>query len=119
MFKDNTVGIVSKYEDRLKLFQKMLWSVGVLSKVTYDPLIDRKYNNNFKLEIIGEYQGYPGFTYLVDSIEHLLLKDNEIISYEPMHVLEISNISLCDQSGHNHAKGYMKNLILEKPKAYG
>ena len=117
LFPDGTVGIVNKSEDKLKEFQKILWSVGIVSKISYDTNIDKVYKNNYKLEIYGNYQRYPGFTYLVSNIEHILEHDNEIISYIPQFFVSIKQISLMDYNGTENAHGYIGNLILEKPKA--
>ena len=54
---------------------------------------------------------------MVDNIEHLLIKDNQIINYDTPFSLSIDKIVDEDMSGHNHATGYLSNLVLEKRKA--
>lgn len=115
IFRDDTVGIVNKSEERLKELQKILYSLGIISKVSYDTAIDPGNNNNYKLEIGGMHHGYPGFTYLINNIEHLLKCDNELISYIPPFSISLNKISLMYDISSSDRKGYVGNLILEKP----
>jgi len=111
LFDDNTVGIVDKTDYRLIEFQRVLWSLGILSKVEFDPYIDPSNDNKYKLTIFGNEHGYPGFTYLLDSIEHLLDQDNKIIDYDNQFSVKVS--SICRMNYY----GYKKNLLLNKPNA--
>lgn len=117
LFGDDIVGIIHYDISKLKVFQEMLWSVGILSKIEYNPFVYPKSDFKYNLQVIGDYHGYPGFTYMVDNIEHLLIKDNQIINYDTPFSLSIDKIIDEDMSGHNHATGYLSNLVLEKRKA--
>lgn len=107
-----SIAISNKSENKLIEFQKILLSVGILSKVTYDPNFDKKHHdNNFKLEVIGDYDGYPGLFYDIDNIDHNLNNDNKIILYDPKFRLMIDKLVPFKTSG------IMSNIKLEKPNA--
>jgi len=100
----------------LKIVQRVLWSLGISSLIDYDDFIDPFHNNKYKLEVIGEKKGYPGFSYIVDNIEHLFYQDNVYRSEEEFRLM----IRPCTNSnilGFSFSKGLMGNLILEKEQA--
>jgi hypothetical protein len=113
LFSNNKVGVVNESHEKLLAVQEMLWSLGVLSEITCDIFAKK---NKYILTILGEYNGYPGFTYLIDHIEYLLNADNKIINHESSFNVSINDIKSNHISG-NQYQGYMSNLILEKPKA--
>lgn len=117
LFDDKVVGIVNKSNRKLKALQELLWSLGILSKIEYEPAIDAEHESMYKLSIIGDYDGYPGFTNMLSSIEELIDRDNKIITFTPPFKTKIANISQIDCKGNYSTSGIMGNLILEKPKA--
>lgn len=117
LFRNNKIGVVCSSKTTLEMIQNILWSLGILSKVEYDDFIDPYHNNKYKLEIIDKHIGYPGFTYILENIEYLLDKDNQIISYEPQFTLKIRSNSSPHTGGFYLSYGTMGNLVLEKPKA--
>lgn len=112
IFKNNTIGIIHNNVRNLKQIQEILWSLGILSKIEFDKYINS--NNKYKLEILGKYNGYPGFIYNINEIENLL--SNNIINSDKFK-LSIDKISNNNISGLRYNIGYMSNLILEKPQA--
>lgn len=114
LFRNNTIGIVSNDENKLKLVQQILWSLGILSKVKYDYLIDPIHGNKWKLEIIDMNNGYPGLTYLIDNIEYLLSNNDK---FYKKFLNTIDYVSFKDFNYTYKTNGFMSNLILEKPKA--
>jgi len=70
--------------------------------------------NDCKLIIIGKYDSYPGFTYMIDHIEYYLDEDNKIIKYNHPFNISIDNISTYNRNGKPYEYGYMGNIKLEK-----
>lgn len=116
MFPDN-VGIASTSEDRLSEVQKMLWSLGVLSKISYDPNLPLARGRNYRLDIIGEYDGYPGFFYDINNIRRHLRNDNIIKRPISDFKMKISSIGPVHHNGSYICRGYMRNIVLNKPRA--
>lgn len=116
MFPDN-VGIVSTSEDRLGEVQKMLWSLGVLSKISYDPNLPLARGRNYRLDVIGEYDGYPGFFYDINNIRRHLRNDNIIKRPISDFKMKISSIGPVHHNGSYICRGYMRNIVLNKPRA--
>jgi len=116
IFTNNRVGVICNNQEKLKIVQRVLWSLGISSLIDYDDFIDPFHNNKYKLEVIGEKKGYPGFSYIVDNIEHLFYQDNVYRSEEEFRLM----IRPCTNSnilGFSFSKGLMGNLILEKEQA--
>ena len=62
-----TVTITHESKDRLKEVMKLLWSLGIPSRIEY---ITR---NRYKLSILGPLKNYPGFFYYINNIESMIM----------------------------------------------
>lgn len=116
MFPDN-VGIASDSEDRLKEVQKMLWSLGVPSKVSFDPHLPLARGRTYQLDVIGRYDGYPGFFYDINNIRKTIRNDNVIKRPISDFKMKISSVEYIHRHGCFVDRGYMRNVILDKPHA--
>lgn len=76
LFPDKIV-CMNESENRLKYLQKMLWSLGVLSKIEYFPSSRKR---NYKLEIIGDYARKTDFFYDDENLRHTLCTDNMLLN---------------------------------------
>lgn len=109
MFPES-VSITHKSERRLLEFQKMLWSLGIMSIVSYDPNLPLARGREFRLDLVGKFEGYPGFFYDVENIEHVSRND-----YKPLHADR--NIPFAIEGiWRMGRKGVVGNLILAEPK---
>lgn len=109
MFPDS-ISIAHKHEFRLKEVQKILWSLGILSKVTYDPNLPSANERLYRLDVIGEYSRYPSLFYDINFIERVLENHYRIIYHDSTFQLNIESI-------YEFTNGYMTNLILDKQNA--
>lgn len=103
-----SVGIAHINEIKLLEIQKMLLSIGVLSKISYDPNLPLAQGRNYRLDIIGKYDGYPGFFYDINNIERALLNDTRLIKHDPDFKLQMSSIEWLTM-------GYIYNIVLDQP----
>ncbi len=87
----DTIGISNKHEFRLKEIQKILWSLGVLSKISYDPNQTEK-EMLYRLDILGEKNIYPGFFSNIYSMEYQINTDDRFIRHQTKYILGIQNI---------------------------
>lgn len=102
----DSVGITCKHEQRLKAFQKVLWSTGVNSKVTYDPT--NHGTKNYRLDVLGQFDMWPGFDYDINHMEHIIEANNRIVRRDKRFALKIVKMEKI-------ARGYTYNVVLEKP----
>lgn len=102
------VATLNSSEFRLKEVQKILWSLGVTSKIIYNPIMPLSRGMNFRLEITGKYKNYPGFFYSVDNIYRTLGNDNRICPREGEFKFRISKIEKFNQ-------GYTYEVRLNRP----
>lgn len=99
-------GIIHWNESNLLEVQKMLWSIGILSILSYNTNVPKKYEGrNYRLEIVGKYDGYPGFFYDIDTLERMIINDTH----------EQNKFNLKIESIEWYTKTYMKNIVLSKP----
>lgn len=111
--KDITPDVVATMNSTSMLLtdvQKILWSLGVLSKIVANPMIPLSRWRNFRLEILGEYTNYPGFFYSIGNINKILDNDNRINPKGSAFKLKISKILKFNQ-------GYTYEVRLNKPHA--
>lgn len=116
MFPD-TVGIAHTCKERLEVVQNMLWSLGVLSKITYDPNLPLSRGRIYRLDVIGDYDGYPGFFYDINAIRKTLDDDNKLIRKLNPFQLRVMTMRSVSMNGATIDRGYMQNIHLEKPSA--
>lgn len=93
-------------ERSLLAVQEILWSLGILSTIIYDPnlLSLNKRGWEYRLDIQGNYNGYPGFFYDISSLEKMLKKQKIIQKFK----LQLKSIKW-------YTRAYSSNIILEKP----
>ena len=96
MFPDN-IALANKSEDRLKIFQKILWSLGILSRVTYDPYILNNKGRKYRLDILNSYEDYPGLFYNLENIRYILNSDN-LLKHHDYFELKIKSIEYIGDS---------------------
>lgn len=106
----DTISISANDEYRLVLIQRMLCSMGVLSKVSYDGSINDKIGRCYRLDIVGSYDTFPGFFYDIEHINRILQNHNRKFNFEPKFELRIESIK-------RYTEGYMYNVELNKPHA--
>ena len=94
---------------RLKYIQKILWSLGILSIISYDPYIP--YCRHYRLDIVGDYSSYAGLFYNVKNIENYFHN-----RYKSDFKLNIQSIE-CLCGGIIEPTAYMIQLQLEKPQS--
>lgn len=116
MFPDS-VGIAHRSENRLKDVQMMLWSLGIMSRITYDPNLPIARGREYRLDIIGEYDGYPGLFYDINAIRKNLENHNKFIHKLNPFQLKIKSIAEVKESGATVSYGYMRKIMLEKKHA--
>ena len=106
----DSISISLKDEYRLVLIQRMLCSMGILSNVYYDPTMKDKYERKYRLDIVGNYDTYPGFFYDINYINRVLINDNRKFNFERPFELRIKPIK-------KYTEGYMYNIEVNKPNA--
>ena len=106
----DSISISLKDEYRLVLIQRMLCSMGILSNVYYDPTMKDKYERKYRLDIVGNYDTYPGFFYDINYINRVLINDNRKFNFERPFELRIKSIK-------KYTEGYMYNIEVNKPNA--
>lgn len=116
MFPDN-VGIASNSEQRLEEVQKILWSLGVPSKISYDPNLPLDRGRIYRLDVIGKYDGYPGFFYDINNIRKQIRNDNVIKRPISDFKMKITRVGHVHSNGCLITKGYLRNVVLNKPQA--
>lgn len=104
------VATLNSTEFKLREVQEILWSLGVLSKIIYNPMIPLLRGMNYRLEIIDKYKNYPGFFYSVGDIRRILDNDNRICSRDQDFRLKIIKIEKFNQ-------GYTYEVVLNKKNA--
>lgn len=114
----DSICITNRNEERLKVVQRILWSLGILSIINFGSVnkldnIDRCY----QLHVVGQYDGYPGFFYDISSIKKNLDNDNKLIYHTNPFELKIKDIHTVKKNGNEILKGYMSNVILKKKNA--
>jgi len=103
-------GIANVSENRLTEVQKILWSLGVLSTITYDPRLPAARGREFRLDLQIDPNTYPRFFYYIDFIEDMILNEQRFVRRDPEFKLRFRSAKL-------YGRGYAKNLVLDKPQA--
>lgn len=117
LFPDS-ICITNKDEERLKVVQRILWSLGISSTIRFGTTnkLD-SINRCYQLHVVGKYDGYPGFFYDISSIKKNLDNDNKLIYHTNQFEFKITNIGTVKRYGAEILKGYIGNVILEKKNA--
>lgn len=112
VFPDGVVGIVGNDSKALVEVQKILCSVGILSRIKYDSFLSQMRGISYKLELMGDHLVHPD---LFHDVYHIMdtIKDETKALYPTtpnfVDIMFTKNIS---------ENGYMYNLILDKPAIY-
>lgn len=106
-FPDNCA-IAHHDEEKLKAVQEVLWSLGVLSIISYDPHLPVARGRKYRLDVQTHHDNYPGFFYYIDFMEKMMLNKKRIVNREPKFKLQIKSIEW-------HAIGHVKKLVLDRP----
>jgi hypothetical protein len=101
------VGISHSEETMLKEVQKVLWSLGILSTISYNPNYETG-NRVYHLKIEGQYENYPGLFYDINKIEKSI--ENRF-KYREDFKMNLKDIKW-------RCMGYITNIVLEKPNMY-
>jgi hypothetical protein len=104
------IGISHSSRKNLRTVQDVLWSLGILSIINYNPNLRDIGDRVWHLTIVGEMDGYPGFFYNYDSIEHVIQNDTRVDKLHKDFILQIQLI-------RKYCKAYSTNLVLETPNA--
>ncbi len=116
IFPDH-VGIIHFSETRLKEIQRVLWSLGILSKISYDPNIQcTKWSEDmgmkWRLDVIyNKHRIFPNFFYNEEAITYHINNDLKLVDL-PLRrdfILKIESIKCYKSSG------YMFNVVTENP----
>lgn len=84
------VGIAHTDEKRLQRLQQMMWSIGIMSIITYEPETCK--DRPWILTTAGKLQRYPGIFYHPDYIAWALSRDNTIIDQQAPATMQIVSI---------------------------
>lgn len=112
----NSVGIAHIKEERLMEVQRLLWSLGVLSKITYDPLLPLARGREYRLDILGNKERYPAFFYDINAINQQILNNKFVNPINPFKFM-IDRITPLKENGAEIKNGFTTNLLLDKHKA--
>lgn len=103
-------------ENKLLIVQRILWSLGITSKIEYDPVYKEddwsvhKYPNKreWRLTVLGSKKHYPGFFYDIFNIEDAILENSWLDKLTQWEMKVVSSEYYCT--------GYMLNIVLDKPR---
>jgi hypothetical protein len=101
VYKD-FIAISHSEELMLNEVQKILWSLGILSHVVYNPKYETG-NRLYHLIILGDYNNYPGLFYNINKIEKSIENNNMKEDFK----LQLKKIKW-------KCIGYTSNIILDK-----
>ena len=114
--------IIHNDENKLKEFQKILWSLGILSKIEYIPKYrynedniyasDVTFKRYYQLELINSFlKDYPGFYFDYDNIINMIQNhENMIIPIQRYSEYRIKSVKII-------GSGVIDNIILDIPNA--
>ena len=102
------IGIASNYKYKLKEIQKILWSLGLLSNIVYDPYITDK-STKYRLEIRASKHEYPGLFYDINNMEYNISKETAFINHMHKFDVTIKSIECC-------GFGYIYNVEFKDSK---
>lgn len=112
--------IFNTNEDMLKILQKILWSLGILSKVKYSPgWIDEdydrfhywKYKRFYELRLLDEKKNYPGMFYEIDNIDDIIIHDDWLYKFANNFKLKVTEVK-------KYKTGFIDNLVFDKPRYF-
>lgn len=86
----DSVAINHWSSDRLEWVQWILWSLGILSRVTTHT--KNPYNYGYRLDVVGAYKYWPGIFTNYDYIANMIDTDNRITKTDPIDILYIDYI---------------------------
>lgn len=107
-----SVSVAHINEHRLEELQKMLWSLGIMSKITYDPNMISAHGRQYRLDVAGIYTDYPGFFYdawMIQNVINANIRRNSVLT-EPysFHIKSIEKLG----------RGWCSNIILKTSGIY-
>lgn len=82
----DTVSLTMNDDLKIKLVQKILWSLGILNNIHY-------FNGKFQLDILGKDEDYPGFFYDYNNIANMANTDNVVYKTNPRFFLYIETVN--------------------------
>lgn len=105
----DSLGIISRHEFRLRELQRMLWGMGVNSKIVYDPYIHFNFKHHyFKLQVVGDFERSTKFFYDINHIRRMIMGEKRIIWKAPEFTLKVTD-------ARNYCVGYTYEPILSEP----
>ena len=106
-FFPNTCAIANPHDSRLKDVQKILWGLGVLSTVKYDPDMPIARGRNYRLDVTSNQEPYASFFYHVEIIEEMFKRmDTSTGKTLPR---------IYPKTIQHVGRGYLKSLVLNEP----
>lgn len=118
-----TVVITNKNKDRLNEVKKLLWSLGIPSK------IEHVTRNMYKLSILGPLKDYPGFFYYINNIESMIKSSDTYhkLNFKKPHGFEMKiqyieslindkSIPIETRVMHRMYENASYGILLDKPK---
>lgn len=81
----DTVSAVIKNYEMLKSIQRMLWSMGIMTKI-YSK------DTYYRLDVIGAEEDYPGFFYDIKNKSRMINTDWNVFKCSPKHKLYIESV---------------------------
>lgn len=97
------------YEIRLQELQKMLWSLGIISTVRYDPGLPVARGRRYRIDVHEPRVHYPRFFYHVDIMSRHMVQDRRIQVNHPLLNLHIKGIKRFNRSASS-------SLVLDRPR---
>ena len=113
----HNVAISHHNEDMLKVIQKILWSLGILSKIAYIPgWTDNDnqfhyypYKRFYVLQLLGKDRNYPGLFYEREYIEKIITMEDILDRINRRYILKLINKK-------KYGESYISNLVFDKPR---
>lgn len=113
----SNVSIAHHNEDMLKVIQKILWSLGILSRVAYIPGWtddDNQFHyyphkRFYVLQLLGKDRNYPGLFYEREYIEKIITMEDILDRINRRYILKLINKK-------KYGESYISNLVFDKPR---
>ena len=113
----NNVAIAHSNEDMLKVIQKILWSLGILSKISYAPgWTDEEnqfhyhpYKRFYQLKLLGNNKTYAGLFYEREYIEKFIKREDILDNINKKYILKLINVK-------EYPQMFVKNLVFDKER---
>lgn len=116
-FFPTTIGISNAVYGRLGEIQKMLWSLGISSLISHDPYLLSKTGMEYRLDVMLPCESTPGFFYHIYNLLSCFPISNRCnveLNRSAFRIKSIGKVCTC---GCTIERGFMTNLVLEKPNA--